>query len=751
MGFAYVLYLDDEVAGPTLELMRRVAQPRSRSRPHITVRYSSRGEDKLRDKDLRMYDEASVEILHLQGIGRFPSLVEAERLLADPAQRNPKQTVFLLCESLDLESLVYKPKYPDSVFHITLYDGPASPFADQLCEVLNEFSWDLELRFKKLTKLTRIPTGLDAKSSKAETPMLSEAAWELLKLLTGSTASPHTLYELSDGERLTLVRRLAARLHRELSRAARAGGPAVNDPPPDEREQLPLFGMEEFDPEGLMHLPPPQRWVQERTKEASLFLTPPEIAREMLQEALRVHGDERLIDFGDPALGNGIFFATLMRLIEPARLSSAVGVEIDARRAATVRGKWGGPLQVTRGDFIEHPSHDPRSLVVANPPYLRFQKLDRDRTRAWAEHLGRELNLNISGRADLFVYFVLAAHAWMQEGAVACWLLPTEFMENQYGEVLRRYLTSRVELLRIHVYDRDAPQFDNAKVTSAIVLFRNSRPDSRGKVTLSAGGSMLKPARSRQVEQSELQTRKRWSVQSIVGPVVARRRNGTEASLGQLFRVRRGIATGANSLFVVPDETSRALAIPVEWRKPVVPRARTLPDNVIHADKNGDPTGFDFKWLIDLDADWSSIQQRCPDLAQYLRDVERTVGTRTLVRTRRPFYRQEQIPSPLFLFSYMAPSAANRRSRFFMNESRAVILNNYLGLYPCGALEQALANGSIDRQRVMDALLEVEAVDLADGGRTYSTGLVKLEPSDLASVAVWSSAPTMRRLFADLV
>ena len=698
-----------------------------------------------------MYDEARVTSVHLQGIGTFPSPSEVA-----PSRPPKKQTVFLLCASLDLESLVYKPKYPDSVFHITIYDGPVSDFADQVAAVLREFDWDLEAVLPKQTRLTRIATGSDAQRAASDPVHLSNQAAKLFQRLVGKPATVESLISLSEVERLELLRRVAERLHRKL------GAPHVTeadeDPvdesldeaPQDEREQLPLFGVEEFDPSGSMHLPPPTRWARERAREESLFLTPPEIAREMLTEALREHDEDRPVDFGDPALGNGIFFATLMKILEPARLGSAIGVEIDPRRAATVRRKWGGPLQVRRGDFIDHHPDELRSLVVANPPYLRFQKLDRDRTAHWAQMLGRELNLSINGRSDLFVYFVLSAHSWMQPNAVACWLLPTEFMENQYGAVLREYLTTKVELLRIHVYDRAAPQFDNAKVTSAIVLFRNRPPLPHNEVTLSTGASMVATTGTVARSVIELRDQSRWSVGSLVHPKPHRIHSGTQTSIGDLFRVRRGIATGANALFVIPTELVHALDIPREWRKPVVPRARTLDSNVIETDADGTPLGITFRWLIDLDANWPEIEATAPQFAQYLREVEAEVGERTLVRTRKPpFYRQEQIPPPPFLFSYMAPGAARGgRSRFFMNKSKAVILNNYLGLYPVGRLADGLDAGVVTHDRVMDALLEVEDVDLVEGGRTYSTGLVKVEPSELATMSVWSSSPALMKLIS---
>src|ERR1041385_1680438 len=42
---------------------------------------------------------------------------------------------------------------------------------------------------------------------------------------------------------------------------------------------------------------------------------------------------------------------------------------------------------------------------------------------------------------------------WLQENGIGALLLPSEFMDVNYGEALRRYLCQDVELLRIHRFD----------------------------------------------------------------------------------------------------------------------------------------------------------------------------------------------------------------------------------------------------------------------------------------------------------
>lgn len=723
MGFAYLLYLNDAVAAPALELMRRLCQPNSRSLPHITVRYStqSRGME-----DLYIYETATVRSIDINSVGTFPSVEELSS--ADLVDRGQPKTVFLGVAADQLEALVYKPKYPDSKFHLTIYDGRPSAFSAEVFALLSTYSWALRVDLPSSSRLTRIGTGPDA-AAYEQPPLLTPIANELWRTISGGRED---IYTMSETPRLHYLDLLADLLHANLAATKQIDDePKPQLAPAATLEQLPLWGVEEFHPGSSMLLPPQRRWARERAKEGSLFLTPPEVAREMVTAALVEHGPGP-VDFGDPALGNGIFFATLRQLVPHQNIRSAVGVEIDATRASTVRAKWEN-LYVHRGDFVDARPDMPRSLVVANPPYLRFQKLSRTHTLRWAERLGRELNLTIDGRADLYMYFVLAAHAWMRPGAVACWILPTEFMDSHYGAALRQYLTTKVSLLRLHAYDRHDPKFDNAKVTSVILLFRNVAPGPGHQVSVSSSGLLEQPEDRRQVALEVLRASTRWSV--TVRPLRSgvRIRAVDAGRVGDLLQTRRGIATGANAWFLLKQDQAKDMQVPRAWLKPVMPRARRLQGNVIEADENGLPLVEDFDWLIDLNEDMDTVAVMAPRFASYLREMERAVGQRTLLRSRKRFYRQEQVPAPPLFFSYMAP-AAKLESRFFLNCSHAVILNNYLGLYPNAATAAAIEQGACTLEQLFDLLVEIEREAVVDEGRNYSRGLSKIEPSELAKV-----------------
>ena len=68
----------------------------------------------------------------------------------------------------------------------------------------------------------------------------------------------------------------------------------------------------------------------------------------------------------------------------------------------------------------------------------------------------------MSGLAGLYCYFLLIAHAWLAENGLAAWLIPSKFMDVNYGDEVKRYLTERVSLLQIHRFCPSDVQFDDA-------------------------------------------------------------------------------------------------------------------------------------------------------------------------------------------------------------------------------------------------------------------------------------------------
>ena len=101
--------------------------------------------------------------------------------------------------------------------------------------------------------------------------------------------------------------------------------------------------------------------------------------------------------------------------------------------------------------------------------------------------------MKLSGLAGLYGRFIGLSHAWLALDAISCWLVPSEFMDVNYGLAIKWYLLNRVTLLHIHRFDPGDLQFADALVSSAIVCFRNTAPPADHSVIFTFGGTLGAP------------------------------------------------------------------------------------------------------------------------------------------------------------------------------------------------------------------------------------------------------------------
>jgi len=466
------------------------------------------------------------------------------------------------------------------------------------------------------------------------------------------------------------------------------------------------------------------------------YATPGALAREMLRYAIGLFAPHEPLRFLDPALGTGSFYAALRTVAPRGRVTSALGFEVDPDYGGAARVLWGGEGLVLRvADFTRARPAGRCNLIVCNPPYVRHHHVgaeDKRRLRLASE---RASGMRLSGLAGLYCHFMGLAHPWLAPRGIAGWLIPSEFMDVDYGQAVKRYLMTRVTLLHVHRFDPEDVQFADALVSSAILWFRNApRPDDH-HVRFTFGGSLLAPRMAREMPACALRLEEHWT-RFPRGTVRAR---GAVPALSSFFRIQRGIATGDNRFFVLPEGKAVELGLPAEVLTPILPGPRHLPDDEVKALDDGTPEIARRLFVLDVALAEEEIRERHPGLAAYLAQGRaRGVHARYLCSHRAPWYRQERRPAPPIVCTYLGRVAGirDRPFRFILNGSRATVSNVYLAMYPTGRLAGALARDPSAVRQVWSILCSLAPDELRGEGRVYGGGLHKLEPRELARVRV---------------
>jgi hypothetical protein len=255
------------------------------------------------------------------------------------------------------------------------------------------------------------------------------------------------------------------------------------------------------------------------------------------------------------------------------------------------------------------------------------------------------------------------------------------------------------------------------------------------EIQFSFGGTLLKPVKSDFVKIEELDRSPKWSQ---FPKTLAKPTEKTSANtLGDLFSIRRGIATGCNAFFIITKQQAQELNIPKQFLVPILPGPKDLDGDDIQAYENGDPKIAHQRFLISCDLPETLIQSEHPNLWQYFqKGIEQGISERYLCQHRTPWYTQEIRPPAPFLCTYMGRSNSKNKSpfRFILNASKATAPNVYLMLYPKPVLENWLGRDQKSFINVWEALCSITAETLIGQGRIYGGGLYKLEPKELANV-----------------
>jgi hypothetical protein len=479
--------------------------------------------------------------------------------------------------------------------------------------------------------------------------------------------------------------------------------------------------------------------TQAQRNKLGQFATPPVLAADILKYASMLWPSDIKIRFLDPAFGTGSFYSALLQQFPRSQIVKAVGYEIDPHYGNEAIKLWSDTsLHLNIADFtqaIPPDSDDAKAnLVICNPPYVRHHHLNRVEKLRLQQLAQQIAGVKLSQLASLYCHFLCIADASMAVGGLAGWLIPSGFMDVNYGQQIKDYLLNRVTLLRIHCFDPADAQFEDALCTSAVVWFKKALPPANHAVEFTYGGSLTASKMSLIVSVESLRSVAKWTKFGLMSGSV----NSQEQplKLKDLFTIKRGLATGANNFFVLTPKQVSAYQLPLEFLKPVLPSPRLLSVDEIEGDCLGNPIIDRLLFLLSCDLPPDEVKVKYPSLWEYLQvGVREGICDRYLCKHRSPWYSQEKRPPSLFLCTYMGrqDTGRGRPFRFILNHSMATATNVYLMLYPKPALAKALSGKPELLKEVWQALDRMDDEALMGEGRVYGGGLHKLEPRELGN------------------
>ncbi|MGE5780486.1 MAG: Eco57I restriction-modification methylase domain-containing protein [Hyphomicrobiales bacterium] len=401
-------------------------------------------------------------------------------------------------------------------------------------------------------------------------------------------------------------------------------------------------------------------------------------------------------------------------------MSWLVAVEVDPLAALLLRGNaavlgLSDRLEVRIEDFRKTKlcPIDGTTLFVGNPPYVRHHGIGEE-WKAWFARVAHERGLKASKLAGLHVHFFLKTLLLARPGDLGAFMTAAEWLDVNYGSVLRSMLADGLGGSSVHVLDAAAMPFEDATTTAAITCFKVgdrpeamrirsvSRPEELGDLS---AGSLVSWMRATETP--------RWSILVRGSPPPPKDR----VELGELFHVHRGQVTGANAVWIHGDHSRD---VPRRFLVPAVTRARELlASNEILF---GDPH---LRLVIDLPTDLDVLDANERLAVERFLAWARVRGADRsyIARHRRAWWSVGLKPPAPILCTYMA----RRPPAFVRNLCGARHLNVAHGLYP----RQPISEEWLRRiTSWLSRNVHVQA------GRTYAGGLTRFEPGEVERIPV---------------
>lgn len=458
------------------------------------------------------------------------------------------------------------------------------------------------------------------------------------------------------------------------------------------------------------------------------FFTPQVLVEHTLSTGERLVGKAPDVVV-DPGAGVGAFSLAAARRWADARV---IAVDINVVTLGLLAARMdhaglGDRAELVLGDFVGWLGTRTRDaaevyLTVGNPPFTRSQSLDAETKRKAADAAGDMVS---SGHATLSTIFAAAVARNLAPQDGMALVLPAAWTYTRSARELRAGLwRQRSRGLELHRWPTSARAFTGPSVTATVVALGSeqatSQPFVHGVATVVEDAVLVSDRRQHERSDGCPDPLPGGAGRRAIAEVT------TSRCLADVFRPRRGIATGANNFFFLTREEANGL-----------PETATRAGLCTLRGTAGSQLAFDepaWRGLSDagvrchlLDVDEEAAED--PAVASYLERGRRDgLHERHLCRQRRPWYALEAMAVPDVLIS---PLITAQGLRIVTNDIGAMPSNSLYGLYLCEGVSQELGDLVIAWLRSAAGVAA-----LRDHGRRFAGGSIKLEPRELRSLPI---------------
>lgn len=390
----------------------------------------------------------------------------------------------------------------------------------------------------------------------------------------------------------------------------------------------------------------------------------------------------------EPCFGEGAF----LRACLDAGYENVDGCEIDKELYCKTAKEY--PMyHLHQRDFFQYEPECKYDGIIMNPPYIRQEKIDDLEAIGITKKLlrGNDIFAGLPSTANLYMYFIIKAIELLREEGELVVIFPSSWMTARSGKDFRKQLFANTRLIKeVHIY---GDVFEKDALVEVVILKL-----VKGKGNTSAVEPVYMELSNQEIKRKEISE----TVFDLSLPV----------SFHKYARVRRGLTTGWNKMFINPSVSTD--------------ECRSYITRIISSPKciegyNTDTALTDDLLMIAPGQKLNDRMKRYIDaFRRQLIEEKRPKTLYKMAQESKEWYTLNTIDSDGILFSYFV----RNDMKFIMNTANILARDNFYIIYP-----------EIDPY-LMFALLNnyYTYYQLELIGKKYGAGLLKLQRYDIENL-----------------
>jgi tRNA1(Val) A37 N6-methylase TrmN6 len=393
----------------------------------------------------------------------------------------------------------------------------------------------------------------------------------------------------------------------------------------------------------------------------------------------------------DPCFGGGAFLDSLHE--NTGYITYGYEIDRNLFDSYTALKNMDGKLH--NSDFLCRNHVQKYDGIIMNPPYIRHERIDDLKPYGITKEKLREQDLfaELPKTANVYMYFIVKALDLLKESGELIVIFPGSWFNARSGENFKKVLQKQSFIAkRIHVIGNafDPPPFVDVVILKLI------------KNISGASGPACKPVFI-EVENGHI---RRKNIGTISTPKTS------AVSINEYAKIRRGLTTGSNKVFVNPR---------ISFNKNAAHLAELLssPKNVKGYSTNGAETDK----LLTVDKEAGISKELSAYLAECESDIAKNDNPKAIaakIHDSDCWYCLEKFDCRGIIFGYIV----RQDMRFIYNDSDMMIRDNFYVITPL--VDACILFCLLNNYYVY--------VQLELSGKRYGGGMLKLQKYDISAL-----------------